>query len=397
MQLKNVMNRLLLSDNEAISSTIDVMFFLLMVSLSAVVLMPVMLSSGHNTAMQDVAAYRFDGQLLQSLLDSRVEDFEYTVMPSAIPGKAAVFPGNLTIYGPAKVLFTKEHTHRTFADLIAEGMLFSLCTEDNVTSHNLHSFSTEHSKATEKLLEQYLSRRIGSRYNYRLEAHWQPVHGCGLSSELIVGDVPPVEAFRQSELISVPCGYDVSLEDILFPADDLKFGLLVNSPQKEQELHYMFEECISRAASSSAASVVDMYYPEEYLRQMSVRQVMVPSLGDCLVGPPSNEENIGKAIATDILANAVNGTKDVDLNSTGNYTMLTVDNVTLVGSQLRQEHKNKIYASLSDTMSEEINNTIREMMRTNDSVTLLELRDRQLNSILTNVRPPATEITLIVW
>jgi len=72
MKLKNIFFIFLLSDKGAISSTIDVMFFLVMVSLSTVVLMPVMLSSSHNAAVQDVAAYRFDGQLLQSLLDSRV-------------------------------------------------------------------------------------------------------------------------------------------------------------------------------------------------------------------------------------------------------------------------------------------------------------------------------------
>lgn len=397
MQLKNSINRQVLSDNRAISSTIDVMFFLLMVSLSAVVLMPAMLSSGHNAAVQDVAAYRFDEQLLQSLLDSRAEGFEYTVVPSALSGTVVIPPENAMDLCQYNAIFAREHASRTFADLIAEGMLFSLRTGENGTYCYFYPFSAGYSEATEKVLKEYLDRRIGGRYNYRLEANWQPVPGCGPSSQLAVGAVPPAKAFRQSALISVPYGYVVSLADISSTADDLNFGLAVNSSQKEQELRSMFEECIFLAASGSSALIVGMYYPEEYLEQISSGQAKVADIGDSLMGSPSDERNIERTMAIDILANAVKVMENMCSNSTDNVTKLTEDNVTLVGNQLRQEHTNEIYTYLSTEMSEEIDNTVQTMMQTNDSVTLLELRDRQISSILMHVRPPAAEITLMIW
>lgn len=397
MQLNNIKSRQVFSDKEAISSTIDVMFFLLMVSLSTVVLMPAMLSSGHNTAVQDVAAYDFDRQLLQSFLDSRVEGFEYTVASSPMSNMIIIAPESSMSICQSNAVFAREHAYRTFADLIAEDMLFSLRTEDNGTYCYLHPFSTEYSETAERVLKANLDRRIGGRYNYRLEANWQPVPGCGPSGQLVVGTVPPERSFRQSALISVPYNYAASLADISSPADDLKFGLAVNSSQKEYELRSMFEECAYLAASSSSASIVEVCYPEEHLQKISSGQANVISMGDSLMGLPSDGANIERNVAIDILANAANVTSNMHLNSTGNVTMLTEDNVTLAASHLWQDHTNDIYSYLSDAMSEEINDTVQVMMQTNDSFTLLELRDRQIKSIFTHVRPPAAEVTLVIW
>jgi len=396
MQCKNPVHRQMISDRSAISSTIDVMVFLLMISLSAVVLMPVMLSSGHNEALQDVAAYRYDGQLLQSLLDSRVEGFEYTIMPSAFTA-TIIIPAESTMHlYKYNNIFAKEHTSRTFADLIAEGMLFSLRTEANGKYYYLHSFSAGYSQAIENALEEHLNRRIGGRYNYKLEANWQPVPGCGPSGQISVGAVPPGRSFRQSALISVPYGHSVSLADISSPADDLKFELAVNSSNKEYELRSMFEECIYFAASNASASIVEMYYPEDSLQKISTGHINFVSMGASLMGMPSGGTVIGKAIATDILINAANLTGNMCLNST-NITMLTEANVNLAASRIQEKHTNDVYSYISDAMSEEINDTIQVMMQTDDLITLLELRDKQLYSIYMHVQPPAAEVTLVIW
>lgn len=397
MQLKNIDTRKMLYDSRAFSSTIDVMFFLLMVSLSAVVLMPAMLSSGHNAAVQDVAAYKFDEQLLRSLLNSRVEGFEYTVMPSAISGIVSdTHENSMSIYQVSDI-FAKEHATRTFADLIAEGMLFSLREEKNGTYRYLHPFSAGYSEATENVLEEHLNRRIGGRYNYRLEANWQPVPGCGPSGQMVLGAVPPERSFRQSALVSVPYSNSVSLSEISSPADDLNFSRVLSSSQKEHQLRNMFEQCMSLAASSASGSIVDMYYPEENLRDICSGQANSVLMGDSFMGLPSCEGNIGRTMATDILGNAANATANMCSDPPRNVTMLREDYVLSVGNQLRQEHTNEIYLYLSDVVSEEINTTVQVMMQTNDSITLFELRDKQLHSIFMHVRPQAAEVTLVIW
>ncbi len=396
VQCKNAMVRQMMSDNGAISSTIDVMVFLVMVSLSAVVLMPVMLSSGYNAAVQDVAAYKYDGQLLQSLLGSRAEGFEYIVTPIAFSDSSTIPAENAMHLCQYNTIFAREHTSRTFSDLIAEGMLFSLRTEANGTYCYLHPFSTGYSQATEKILEEHLNRRIGGRYSYRLEANWQPVSGCGTLSTIVVGDVPPEGAFRQSAVISVPYTHSVSLADISSPADDLRFGIAVNSSNKEYELRSMFDECIYLAALSASVSIVNMCYPEDSLQKISNGQVNVVSLGASLMGTPAEGTAIEKTIAADILINTANFTSSIYVNST-NITMLTEANVNLAARKLQERHTSDIYSYISDAMAEEINDTMQAMMQTDDIITLLELRDKQLYSIYKHVRPPAAEVTLVIW
>ena len=396
MQSNNSAHRQMMPDSSAISSTIDVMVFLLMVSLSTVVLMPVMLSSGYSGAMQDVATYRYDGQLLQSFLDSRVECFEYIVAPSAFSENITIPDESTMRLDQNNMIFKREHTSRTFGDLIAEGMLFSLRTEANGTYCYLHPFSDVYSEATENILEEHLDRRIGGRYNYRLEATWQPVPGCGPSAQLTVGDFPPEQSFRQGALISVPYSRSVSLTSISSPADDLRFGLAVNSSNKEYELCSMFDECIYLAASSASASIVGMCYPEDSLQKISNGQFNVVAMGAPLMGTPADGTVIEKAIATDILINAANFTASMCVNST-NITMLTEANVNLAASKLQERHTNDIYSCISDAMSGEINSTVQAMMQTNDSITLLGLRDKQLHSIYMHMRPPTAEVTLVIW
>lgn len=154
---------------------------------------------------------------------------------------------------------------------------------------------------------------------------------------------------------------------------------------------------MSLAASSASASIVDMYYPEENLRDICSGQANVLLMGDAFMGLPSCEGNIGRTMAIDILGNAVNATSNMCSDPPRNVTMLREDHVTLVGNQLRQKHTNEIYSYLSDVLSEEINTTVQAMIQTNDSITLFELRDKQLHSISMHVRPQAAEVTLVIW
>lgn len=387
------MQKQILSDIKAISSTIDVMIFLLMISISAALLMPVMLPSAQNAAVQNVAGYKFDEKLLQSLLNSRIEGFEYTIEPTIYENIFTMFP-ECSMYKNNAVL-VREHTFRTYADIIAEYMLFSLHTEENGTYSYLHPLSKNYSEATEKIIEEYLNKKIGGRYDYRFEATWQPVPGCEPLSQLTLGEAPPVTAIRQSTLISVPYICSISALDLVYVADDFAFDHAVNSSSKEQDLRSFFNQCMLLAASCSSASIIDFYYPEEYLEQISYREENTLTLGDFLMGSIS-DDNIEKRMETHM----VNNTKLKDgtnYNSINNSTNFAEINIALVKNQLRQEYTKEVYSYLSDELSEEINSTVEIMMQTNDSSILLELRDRQMSSIFRRVTPGGAEISLIIW
>ena len=71
----------ILTDQTAFSSTIDAMFFLVMISIAAILLMPAIMADNQYDAAGYTAIQEFDTHLLESLLSSSADDFEYEITP----------------------------------------------------------------------------------------------------------------------------------------------------------------------------------------------------------------------------------------------------------------------------------------------------------------------------
>lgn len=108
-------------DQSAISSTIDSLFFLVLVSIAAVILMPSIMVTDQDEALYYRSTQELDTYLLESLLSSKVEGFEYTYSPLAM--SRINIPDNSAIEEPLKVSIVKEQNHITYSDLIAEDLM----------------------------------------------------------------------------------------------------------------------------------------------------------------------------------------------------------------------------------------------------------------------------------
>ena len=221
----------ILTDRMALSSTIDAMFFLVMISVTAVLLMPSIMADNQYDAAGYTAIQEFDTHLLDSILSSSANEFEYEIEPLAVVNIS--IPSNSITQGPIKTLFGKEQNHRTFSDIVAESMALNLMMGTNGSAIYLNPIAKEHSASTEVMMQSYLDSKIGGRYNYRFEAHWYPVSGFSLGSDIIVGDTPPHDAIRQNAKLTLPITFVASKNDIFEIVNKPDFLSDLNFPSRE--------------------------------------------------------------------------------------------------------------------------------------------------------------------
>jgi len=117
----------MIKDTRGFSSSIDVLLFLVLVSVSAVLLAPAMVGNTQLMALHDTSAAEHNSQVLLSLQNGRVDDFSYAVAGAQMDylvnetlGPDAVDSG---IYLTGKKLVAgREINHKTFADLASESV-----------------------------------------------------------------------------------------------------------------------------------------------------------------------------------------------------------------------------------------------------------------------------------
>ena len=139
-----------LKENDvAFSSTLDAIFFLVLVSISAVILMPTLAAEDQYTTAGYISSQEMDDHLLCSLLSSRTEDFGYTFRPlGAITDE--IFdnrPGDIET-----VIYGREQKHRCFADMIAESLVLGLEIRDEGTVPN--TMTADHTHDTIYCIEE---------------------------------------------------------------------------------------------------------------------------------------------------------------------------------------------------------------------------------------------------
>ncbi|MEZ5333774.1 MAG: hypothetical protein R2741_00280 [Methanolobus sp.] len=155
----------------------DAILFLVFISVSAVILMPTLAADDQYRSGSYISAQEMDTSLMNSIMSSTVDEFEYILEPSELAGIDVNMSDNSILENAEKTLFTKEQHHRTFSDLVAEGLVLGLYQDDNGTRKVLNPMTQMQSAKTQDQIEAHLERTIGQRYNYRFEAHWQPVSG----------------------------------------------------------------------------------------------------------------------------------------------------------------------------------------------------------------------------
>ncbi|MBW6470322.1 MAG: hypothetical protein K0A90_03780 [Methanosarcinaceae archaeon] len=391
-------NKNILLDQTAFSSTIDAMFFLVMISIAAVMLMPSIMAENQYDAAGYTAIQEFDTHLLESLLSSSANEFEYEIAPLAVVNIS--IPANSITQGPMKTLFGREQNHRTFSDVVAESMALNLMMDNNGSRVYLNPIANEHSTATTAMMQSYLDTKIGGRYNYRFEAHWYPVSGFSLGSDIIVGDTPPTDAIRQSAKLTLPFTYVSSKNDILEMVNDSVLAdALGNSSNETMHaiLYDGFNDSINVAARGSAEMIVNSIFPSEYLNSLNNTGTGMQSDQLGIISTPDNANILDPdfLIAIYLLDHTANTVAGLDIEIPVDIILSGM--VTMVEQEFTDTIQEKIAFQLKTDMADEINSTVNGIIDSTDFGNAQNLRDVQVGYIHRRVNSGGVDIELMLW
>ncbi|SFM16803.1 DUF7284 family protein [Methanolobus profundi] len=389
----------IIKDEAAFSTSIDAILFLILVSVSAVILMPSIAANGQYHSASHTSAQDMDTYLLNTIMSSTVDDFEYTLKPAELAGINVNISEDSLLEDAEKTIFSKEQRHRTFSDLVAEGLVLSLYQKDNSTTKVLNPMTKMQSVETEKQIEAHLERTIGQRYDYRFEAHWQPVTGYKVQSEIVVGEEAPVNAAKQKARISLPVTFSVTKDDIYRPFNDSTIYAAMNSPDPDDELHKMFNDSILIASTGCAEMITEIVFPYEYLSSLNGTEISVDSEQlACLTGPDT--QNYSSPVIQSVLGcmnYTVNDLYGLTVTIDQEEQSIELDIVNTVNTLIMDENKRLISEHMNCQHADDIDMAIALMCNATDNSSRYELASTQLDAIYRTANPAGADIVLMVW
>lgn len=389
----------IIDDDSGFSTSIDAILFLVLVSVSAVILFPSIAADEQYRSASYSSAQDMNTQLMNTIMSSTLEEFEYTVKPAELAGIDVNLSEDSILGNAEDTLFAKEQQHRTFSDLLAEGLVLGLVMEKNGTEKPLNPMTKTQCIETEKAIEEHLERTIGQRYNYRFEAHWQPVSGYNMHSDIVIGETAPLDAIKQKARISVPVTYNVTRDEIYRPFNESSIYSAMNSPDPDKELHEMFNSSIVTASVGASDIITDIVFPYEYLSSFNGTEISVDSEQlACIAGP--DNENYSSPIIKSALGCMNYTVKDLyglNVELTTEEQSISLDFVNMAHDLIKEKNTNLISEHIFASQSDDIDQTVALICNASDNSSRIELADTQLSKIYRTANPGGADIIIMIW
>ncbi|WP_406659641.1 hypothetical protein V7O66_07255 [Methanolobus sp. ZRKC3] len=386
------------TDNEdAFSTTLDAIFFLVLISISAVILLPNLAAEDQYTSSGYICAQEMDNHLLSSILSSKTDEFEYTFKPAELAGYNLSIPENSMVGNAEKTLYKREQKHRSFADIVAESLVLGLEIKSNANHIALNPMTEEHRVKTKVSIQEYIDSEIGGRYKYRLEAHWHPVKGY-IGSDIVIGDTAPQDAIRQSAKISLPLDPIFSRKDVFASMNDSIFQEALLSDNPEQELHKSFNNIIGITSAYAAETVTSIAFPADYLRTLDNTEIGSNSEQVSLIASP--DENIQKPelmIALKVINYTLNDVYRLNFTVPEANESITTGLIDNIEAGIIDSNRKNIASHIEHEMSAEINQSVSMILNETENSRSREIRDQQLDSLCRNFDTGGAEIILFLW
>ncbi|RLF33656.1 MAG: hypothetical protein DRM98_01920 [Thermoplasmata archaeon] len=181
----------------AISLMYDAVFFVVLVSLSGVVLIPALQSNIAIEGSLDKHREHVADEALNTLLVSRADKFSYKIAGDIIDDVAGgIGIDNSSDSGLYSFilswLLAHEQLHKTYANLIAEnlGCQFKLPFSAFGTSR-FNIFTGDYDRQLKKEIKIFLTSCLGNKYGFNFTALWHPIKGIPLGGDIYIGAKPP--------------------------------------------------------------------------------------------------------------------------------------------------------------------------------------------------------------
>lgn len=164
------MRKNFLKNNKAMSVLYDAVLFVVLVSLSSVVLIPAIQNDSSVETTLDIYRENIAEETLLTMLASRIEKFSYK-----------------------SSLKTFVQLHKTYSNLIAE----------NLASQETSWFVKDFTKSLEKEIQNFLDDFLGDKYGFSFQALWKPANIPSITINL-GSEIPEKNIYIAKTKIMIP-------------------------------------------------------------------------------------------------------------------------------------------------------------------------------------------------
>src|SRR5659263_533984 len=207
-------NMSFLTDTFGFSTTFDVILFLILISISAVILLPSITGNTQINSALSSKNQENSGDTLFTLFNGRVDNFEYTVAGDQMDALAGTFNNSSVYTAGKKIIAGKELKHKTFSDIAAENVAAQWVIYYNGTRTQLNFMMTDYSNSSKNIMKNYLDIQIGDRYNYNFTVLWRPFTSVPIGGDLEIGEPVPDNAYVESAYITMPYHIVISRKSV---------------------------------------------------------------------------------------------------------------------------------------------------------------------------------------
>jgi hypothetical protein len=225
-----------LDDVFGISMMYDAVFFIIMVSLAGVILLPVLRTDIALESSVDKHREEIVDETLHTFLVTRADSFEYRFggnLIDEIAGHIGIDNTSNGLYGSVTHwLLAHEQRHKTYATLLAEylGCQFRL-PFSFIGTNQINIFVGDFERQLSNKTERFFSSLLGEKYRYNLSAWWHPVRGVPFGGEFSIGEHPPTkDCYVAQSFFMMPYTpvFSVGNHTIIFTKHWLKHQLFDN-------------------------------------------------------------------------------------------------------------------------------------------------------------------------
>ncbi len=384
----------MIKDTRGFSSSIDVLLFLVLVSVSAVLLAPAMVGNTQLTALHDTSAAEHNSQVLLSLQNGRVDDFTYAVAGAQMDylmnetlGPDAVDSG---IYLTGKKLVAgREINHKTFADLASESVAsqFTIYRDDGSVRLNL--LTDEYRSNLDTQMQDYLDMQIGDRYNYNVSVVWRPFRDVPIGGETHMGRPVPDTAYVESSWITMPYHTEFTRYHVeaLITGEleavglDLENASEVPREETEELIAGHINDAINRTVDDAVGTIVEMTIEQTIERAQTAINQQVDNVVS------GNNSGISGIIIDEILAELRNDPafiEDASLELSGQITEYM--------QEVAREEVHAVTAGEVDALASDITDQY-----VSNAATVEEIKGEVLDYVFARIDISRARMTLALW
>lgn len=190
--------RFFINNKTAVSMMYDAVFFIVMVSLAGVVLLPALQSDVAIEGSIDKHREHVADEALNTLLVSRADKLSYKVggdLLDDVAGSLGIDNSSDGLYGSIlSWLLAREQLHKTYSNLISENLGCQVRLPFSFFGTNrFNIFTGDYDRQLKEEIEEFLDSYLGDKYNYNFTAVWHPIKGVRFGGDINIGSTTPNE------------------------------------------------------------------------------------------------------------------------------------------------------------------------------------------------------------